>query len=346
VTGLGEVLETVRRSQGLTQERLASEVGITQAALSRYENNLRDPDDQALAAVAEALGVTVGFLRHAGRARAGMALDAHMRRRATAPPAVWRRLEAQLNVYRWHASHLFEEVSIRAEHRVPSFDPLDVPPQDAARLVRAQWRMPAGPVRGLVEWLESAGCLLILEDFGTSRVDGLSQWIGDHPVILYNDLAATDRVRLMLAHELGHLVLHSAIDGSDDVEAEASLFAAEFLMPADVIRPALRNIKIGRLLDLKREWGVSMHALVERAVQLDLLSRSQRASMYKMFSAKGWRTREPGSTDLAPERPELVQEILRTMLGRGLSNHEVADIAGFSGAENNDFLRPAGLRAV
>ncbi|MGL5858985.1 MAG: helix-turn-helix domain-containing protein [Angustibacter sp.] len=346
MTRLGEVLETVRRSQGFTQEQLAAKAGVTQAALSRYENDLRDPDDHALAKVADALGVTTAFLRHAKRARAGMAVDVHMRRRATAPPGLWRQLEAQLNVHRWHACHLFEEVSIRAEHHVPSFDPLDVSPEGAARMVRAQWRMPAGPVRTLTQWLEAAGCLLIRDDFGTSRIDGLSQWAGDHPLILFNDLIAIDRVRLTLAHELGHLVLHSAIDGSEDVEAEANAFAAEFLMPADVIRPSLRNIKMGRLLDLKREWGVSMQALIERAYQLKLLNQSQRTSMCKAFSAKGWRTREPGGEDLAPERPELVGDITRALLARGLSVREVASISGFADPLPQHLFQAVGLRAV
>jgi Zn-dependent peptidase ImmA (M78 family)/transcriptional regulator with XRE-family HTH domain len=343
---LGEVLETARRAQGMTQAELAAQAGITQAALSRYENDLREPDDEALQAVAGALGVTVGFLHHSGRAMAGMAVDAHMRRRATAPPGVWRRLEALLNVYRWHASHLFEEVSVRADRHVPTFDPFDVSPDAAARMVRAQWRLPVGPVRSLVQWLEAAGCLLFAEDFGTGRVDGLSQWIDDYPLILFNDLPATDRVRLTLAHELGHLVLHSAAVGTDDVEAEANAFAAEFLMPADVIRPQLRNLKLGRLLDLKREWGVSMQALIERANQLDLVSPSQRTNLYKMLSARGWRTREPGSEDLAPERPQLAQDIARSLIGRGLNPQEVATIAGFSDPRHNSLFRTAALRAI
>ena len=343
---LGEVLETARRARGLTQAELAELASVTQAALSRYENDLREPDSAALESVASALGVTVEFLRHAGRARAGMAVDVHMRRRATAPPGVWRRLEAQLNVYRWHASHLFEEVSMRAENHVPAFDPLDVTPVAAARIVRAQWRMPAGPVRSLAQWLESAGCLLIAQDFGTARVDGLSQWFGDYPIVLFNETAPTDRRRLTLAHELGHLVLHADPTASDDVEADANAFAAEFLMPADVIRPSLRNLKIGQLHDLKREYGVSMQALVERAYHLGLLSPSQRTSMYKMFSAKGWRTREPGSGDLVPERPELAMSIGKSLRDRGLTDNEVAHIAGFADAGHNDLFRASALRAV
>jgi Zn-dependent peptidase ImmA (M78 family) len=274
-----------------------------------------------------------------------MAVDVHMRRRATAPPGVWRQLEAQLNVYRWHASHLFEEVSMRAEQHVPTFDPFEVSSDAAARMVRSQWRLPAGPVRSLVAWLESAGCLVITRDFGTSRVDGLSQWIDDYPIVLFND-TATDRVRLTLAHELGHLVLHSGAVGTDDVEGEANAFAAEFLMPADVIRPSLRNLKIGRLLDLKREWGVSMQALIERAHQLGLVSPTQRTGLYKMFSARGWRTREPGSEDLAPERPTLTQDIAHSLIKRGLSTEEVAKIAGFATASRNDLFHTNTLRAV
>jgi len=346
VNPLGEALETVRRAQGLTQAELAEKAGITQAALSRYENDLREPEVDALQRLAAVFGVTVPFLEQAGRARGGMAMDAHMRRRSTAPPGVWRRLEARLNVYRWHASHLFEEVSLRAEQHVPTLDPLDVTPEQAARFVRAQWRMPVGPVRRLAQWLEAAGCLLIGEDFGTSRVDGLSQWIGDYPVILFNDAVPVDRLRLTLAHELGHLVLDTDALSTDDVEAQANTFAGEFLMPSEVIRSSLRNLKIGHLLDLKREYGVSIQAIVERAYCLELLSPTQRTSMYKMLSAKGWRTREPGSEDIAPERPALAESIGQGLSARGLTAQDIASIAGFSEPSRNTVFRTGGLRAV
>jgi Zn-dependent peptidase ImmA (M78 family) len=346
MTGLGETLETTRRAQGLTQAELALQAGITQAALSRYENSLREPEGDSLDRVAGVLGVTVPFLLNAGRARGCMAMDVHMRRRATAPPGTWRQLEARLNVYRWHASRLFEEVTLQAEQQVPTLDPLDVSPEDAAKMVRAQWRMPSGPVRRLAQWLEAAGCLLIAEDFGTGRVDGLSQWVGDYPVILYNSAMPTDRLRLALAHELGHLVLHSRAFGTDDVEAEASAFASEFLIPAEVVRSSLRNIKLGRLLDLKREYGVSMQALVEQAYQLGMLSSTQRTSTYKLMSAKGWRTHEPGSGDIAPEEPALMQAIGESLSNRGLSPNEVATIVGFSAPSHNNLFQSTGLRVV
>ena len=339
----GEALVTLRRARGMTQETLAESAGVTQAALSRYENDLRDPSHKTLGSLAEALSVTPEFLQMADRARGAFMVDAHMRRRRTARPTVWRRLEARLNVYRMHIGLLMREVEIEPELVLPLFDPLEYSPDDAARLVRMQWRMPSGPVRDLIGWLESAGCVVVAEDFGSmtggGRVDGLSQWVADWPVMLVNSRAPTDRLRLTLAHELGHVCLHSDELGGDP-EQEANVFAAEFLMPADEIRPELRNLSLRKLHDLKRYWGVSMQALVEHAYRLGTLSAQRRTGFYKTFSARGWRTNEPLSEELPPERPQLAERVGRVLVDRGLSAEETGAIAGATPSSDYPFFLP------
>lgn len=344
---LGAVLTVARKSAGMTQLELAERVGVTQATINRYERDMRTPDDPALAALARVLGVTVGFLRHGQRFIGALGVDAHMRRQRTERASVWRRLEARLNVLRLHASLLFEEVSMRADQLVPTFDPYDTVPADAARLVRAQWRMPIGPVGNLVRWLESAGCMVFEEDFGTGRVDGLSQWVGDHPVILLNEAIPPDRQRLTLAHELGHLVLHSDVP-TENMEDQANEFAAEFLLPDHVIKAEFRKIEIGRMVDLKREWGVSLQALVERAYELGLARRDQRADFYRTMTARGWRIKEPVSDELAPEHPQLASHIGETLKARGMSDVEIAELAGFAPDRTDNPFHPPGprLRAV
>lgn len=347
MSDFGEFLAMARRSQGLTQEQLASVGGVTQVAIHRYEAGQREPDDEVLASIAAALGVTPRFLREAGKARGAMAVDAHMRRAATAKPTVWRLLEAKLNIYRMHTRHLLEEVSLHAEQVLPRYDPLDVVPEDAARLTRMQWRMPIGPVWPLIQWIEAAGCVVIEENFGTPRVDGLSQWVDDSPVILLNSRAPTDRKRLTVAHELGHLCLH-AVDVSPEMEREANQFAAEFLMPTDVIRPQLRSLTLGKLSDLKRQWGVSMQALIERAHALKTLTNAQRTTLYKQLSARGWRTREPLSDELRSERPRLTADIGNTLASKGFSPEDIAHMAGFANAESERPFLPErrALRAL
>jgi len=270
--------------------------------------------------------------------RGAIATGAHMRRRATARPTVWRRLEAQLNLHRLHARRILEHVDLRAHLTIPWFDPFDFDPVTAARLLRAEWGMPVGPVRDLTGWIEDAGCLIFESDFGTTRVDGLSQWDDLHPVIMLNSTAPTDRRRLTLAHELGHLCLHSH-GVPDDHEEDATTFAAELLMPAEIIRPQLRNVTTGRLHDLKRHWGVSMQALIERGYRLGVIPAKQRTNLYKRFSALGWRTHEPISDELAPERPRLVSDIGRAMLDSGLTASEISAITGYAPeVSDNPFL--------
>lgn len=323
----------------MTQEELCERLGITQAALSRYENDLREPDAETLARIGEALGLSTAFLTHDFRLRGALAADAHMRRQKTTKASDWKRAEARLNMLRAHTSYVLERVPLRPDNHLPTFDPIDTTPEDAARLVRAQWKMPVGPVRNLTRWVESAGVIIVDEDLGTRRMDGLSQWAADHPVVLLNSALPPDRARLTLAHELGHLVLHAAhVDV--DMESQASAFAAEFLMPEHVIKPALRSLSLGRLLDLKSEWGVSMQALVERAYRLGRLSPDERTQFYKAMNARGWKTREPGSERIPVEQPELAASIGSALRSKGLSPRDVASVFGFGGELKEDWLLP------
>jgi Zn-dependent peptidase ImmA (M78 family) len=88
------------------------------------------------------------------------------------------------------------------------------------------------------------------------------------------------------------------------MEEEANAFAAGFLMPEHVIRPELRNLSLGKLIELKREWGVSMQAIFDRAYRLGLVKPSDRAEFYKPLNSRGWKIREPASDELPIERAE------------------------------------------
>lgn len=346
---IGEVLLVLRRARNLTQVEVAERVGITQAAMSRYEADLRAPDEATVCALADALGVTQAFLTHSFRMRGAVAADAHMRRKATARPSDWRHVEAELNELRMHSSYLLTRVPMEPELHVPSLDPFEVPAVDAARRVRALWRMPIGPVRSLVRWVEAAGVLVVEKRMPSQRIDGMSQWAGDHAVVVLNADMPTDRRRWTIAHELGHLVMHDSY-AEPDVEDQANEFAAEFLMPAQVIRPQLTDVSLGSLVDLKAEWGCSMQALFERALDLGTVDRSERDRFYRRLRDKGWKVTEPGSDTLPPEQPELAVSVGRRLLDAGLERDEVAAIVGVAPGAETPFLpepaEPTRLRRV
>jgi len=345
--GVGDVILVLRRAADITQEELADKLGITQAALSRYENDLRDPDDDMVDRLGDALGVTSDFLRHEFRMRGAIAADAHMRRQKTTKPSDWKRIEARLNALRMHSSYLLERVPLRPQNHVIQIDPDEHTPVESASMLRAAWRMPIGPVRNLIRWVESAGIIIVEEDFGTHRIDGMSQWAGDHAVIILNAALPTDRKRLTVAHELGHLVLHTSYVDIG-VEEQANQFAAEFLMPEHVITPQLTSLALGKLADLKLEWGVSMQAVFERAYRLGKATAEERQKFYRQMNTRGWKTREPNSDLLPPETPELAASVGRHLDESGLTEQEIRSLVGARSGQSTPFVRArrTTLRAV
>ena len=341
---VGDVILVARRAAGMTQGDLADQLGITQAALSRYENNLREPDGEMLERMSKVLDVSVPFLSHAFRLQGAIAADAHMRRQKTTKVTDWKIAEARLNLYRMRSAFLLRRVPMRPDNHVATFDPDDTPPADAARLLRAQWKMPIGAVRNLTRWIESAGVVVVEEDFGTHRIDGLSQWASDYPIIMVNARLPVDRKRLTLAHELGHLVLHTQYLDTD-MEDQANDFAAEFLMPKHVIEPELKDLTPAKLLAMKRVWGVSMQAIYERAYRMGKVTAAQRTSFYRNMNARGWKKNEPGSEKIPQETPQLARTIGEQLISSGgLSRDEVAQLTGRRGAVNESVFLPPDKR--
>lgn len=329
----GDILRMTRRAAGLTQDDLIRRAGldITQAALSRYESSLREPDSEdILERIASALEVTTEFLRAGERTFPMVSVSAHMRRQKSVPPTVWKDLEAQLNLDRVHWHLLMRGIDLKPRLHFPIYDVADMSPEQAARLVREAWQLPIGPVESLVGWLEAAGAVVSADDFGTQRVDGMSQWIGDFPIISLNKAAPNDRKRLTLAHELGHLVLHSDAP-SLDAEVEANAFAAEFLMPEVEIAPELRSgsLTLGKLRSLKLKWGTSMQAIFERAYTLGIVDTDQRKAFYRQLSARGWKTVEPDSDLVEIDEPRLREHVAGLLEKKGLDRQEIAKMAGY-----------------
>ncbi|WP_123041939.1 helix-turn-helix domain-containing protein [Cohnella candidum] len=59
---IGSRIAFLRDQRGLTQEELASSLGISRAALSHYEKNRREPDTETLSKVADLFSVSIDYL--------------------------------------------------------------------------------------------------------------------------------------------------------------------------------------------------------------------------------------------------------------------------------------------
>lgn len=97
--------------------------------------------------------------------------------------------------------------------------------------------------------------------------------------------------RFSLAHEIGHLVMHTGV-ATAEMEAEANQFAAELLMPAETIRKQLRLVQLRDLGQLKAIWHVSLAALIYRAREIgEITDRHARTLFMGLFAVEGERVR-------------------------------------------------------
>jgi Zn-dependent peptidase ImmA (M78 family) len=133
----------------------------------------------------------------------------------------------------------------------------------------------------------------------------------EYPVIGLIGQRPPDRIRMSVAHELGHLILHRYVtSGTQELETNAYSFASELLMPSNAILGDLTAEKLNlfRLAKLKGTWGVSMQALARRSRELEVINDCQYRYLMKQLSIRGWRTAEPNLAPIAIEKPRAIHK--------------------------------------
>ncbi|MBR7020006.1 MAG: ImmA/IrrE family metallo-endopeptidase [Lachnospiraceae bacterium] len=108
-------------------------------------------------------------------------------------------------------------------------------------------------------------------------------------IIFYNDKEAPPRVRFSIIHEFAHYVLHHKPDLSPDdpryktQELEANCFAAQLLMPEQLLREcASRHVQIS-VSFIKEMFGVSEAAAYKRQHTLAVTNAEWRTRAEKRY---------------------------------------------------------------
>lgn len=323
----GARLTLARHLAGLRKSDLAGLVEKSATAVAAWESGAKRPTASTVAQLALSLSVDPGFFAVRPEDIAALSTTPHFRSlRSTSQLA-----RDQAFAYGQLAVDIAASLERHVEFPhadVPSF-PVSVDDQDgdgpehAARLLREKWKLEPGPVGHLVRLLENHGVLVVFSPPQTASVDAYSFDSRLRPVVVLNPIKRDYyRQRFDVAHELGHLVMHSdAEPGGRIVEDQAHRFAAELLMPAAQIRDLLPAAMGGNawrtLARLKEQWGVSIQALLYRARWLGRLSDVSYRNAMTTISARGWRRNEPGLVS-AIEQPSLLPRAVELLTQEGI----------------------------
>lgn len=337
-----EMLILARESRGLTQAELAATLSYSQSEVSKIENGIRLPVEGEVLRIARALDYPPEFFTLTDPVQHFGSACVYHRKKQTTPEYTLRRLLAMVNVRRIQIKRLLRAVDLHAENKFHRLDLEDVnnDPEMAARIIRSSWRLPPGPIQNLTAAIEGAGGVVIRCDFGTEKVDAVSQWLPDLPPLFFvNANIPWDRLRFTLAHEIGHLVLHQI--PTLNMEKEADKFAAEFLMPRASILPEfeIEPITLRRLAALKPRWRASMNALLKRAGDLAVITPRTKSYLWFQMGKAGYRKNEP--LDIPPEHPTLLRQIVNLHTGElGYTDEEVCRLIVANPPDLDIYIQP------
>ncbi len=288
-----KMITIARESRGLSQTELASMLEVSVSNVSRYEDS-RLINDAALEKIALALNYPVSFFSQDFLIQPP---NIHYRKRLTLSPKIIRKADALMNIYRSNIEKLLNTIDMDAANLPIIENHKYGSPRKIAAYLRSYWRVEKGPIKDLVALVEKHGIMVILFDFETDKIDGRSMMTeSGQPVIFLNKYLPGDRVRLTLAHELGHIIMHlrTIPTFERDEEKEAFEFASEFLMPESEIRLAVTSrLTLEKLADLKRIWKTSMSAILYWSEKLKLITPNQSRYLWSQFSSLGYNKQEP-----------------------------------------------------
>ena len=327
-------LQRARKASGLSLRTLAEMVGLSHAAIKKYEDGHTMPASDVLIKLSRALKVrTEYFFRPDTVALEGV----EYRKRNSLPQKqlsaitheiidkIERRIELE-NLFPQPPVKQFE-IAVGLPEQVQSLDEIET----IANQVRTVWGLGLDPVLDLIDVLETHGVrVFVVQLEASAKFDGLAAKVNDMPLVVVGANWPGDRQRFTLAHELGHLMLNNRLADGIDEEKACNRFAGAFLLPDASLRQELGNhrtaIELKELGLLKDEFGLSMMAILFRARDLNIISTTCWDSLVWRFRINGWNRTEPGKQFPSEKAHVFEQLIFHALAEDYISESKAAEL--------------------
>ncbi|OGO40049.1 MAG: hypothetical protein A2147_07060 [Chloroflexi bacterium RBG_16_57_8] len=329
---IGERLTQLRLARNLTLEALSESIGgvVTKQALSKYELNQAQPSPLVLARLAGALGVKASYFLSSPPIRVEFiayrkAASLQEREKARVKSVVAQCLEDRVRVQTLVGQTKTDFLPWN-QLRISSLDDTE----KHADKLRRLWDLGGSPISDVIGTLEDHQlCVLSIE--ADEKFDGMSALGYDSSgnvlagAIVSRQDVPGERQRLNITHELGHLVL--SVPGTIDEEEAAFRFGSAFLAPAERLISAIGTkrsyVHLSELLILKKQFGISIQALLHRMLELGIINESYYRRWCIYISKKGWKKHEPG--EFEREKPRWLERNLARLVGEGAIPRDEAE---------------------
>ena len=106
------------------------------------------------------------------------------------------------------------------------------------------------------------------------------------------------------------------------IEKEANYFAGAFLLPRETFGNQIVSTSLDYFIQLKKEWKVSIAAMIYRCKELGILSENQTSYLWRQLAARGMKKNEPYDEKFIPEKPTLLHDAVEILMESGVVSAE------------------------
>ncbi|MBI1406011.1 MAG: ImmA/IrrE family metallo-endopeptidase [Caulobacter sp.] len=345
-----ERIREAREARGYSAESFAERLGVTRQAVAQYETGQASPSGEVMRKIVAETAQPVAFFTtmppRAGEPKSPFfrslkRMEQQQRKR------IIRRLQWAGDITTMIGQFIdLPQLSLPTVWFDADRDDVEEI-EAAAEALRDHWNLGRGPIRDLAEVLERHGVILVRERVDCLDMDAVSCWIGGRAFVLLSaEVTSGPRDKFNLAHELGHLVMHSDVEitseNLDRIERQANRFASAFLMPAESFSREVLGTSIDYFLALKERWGVAIAAMAYRCRDLNILSENQFSYIFRQMNARKIRKVEPLDDRFPVAKPNVLQQGIEMLVEHGVFTRDqiesslsmnMSDVETLSGVE-------------
>lgn len=318
----GKKLKLAREFHCMTVSELSENLDISHQMVSSYEKGDKIPTEERIKRIVEVLKFPRTFFFTSIFTEGNKTSPNFFRKGAAVPKKYQIQVEANTQIFSGLRQYIESKINLPkfimpphnlAQKEFRQIDFIDI--QEMAQKTRESLGLKYGPISNITLLCEKLGIGVFFADLDSTKIDAHTVFVESTPYIILNKARTSSvRLRFNIAHELGHILLHSKYDESvpsstskhKRIEDEANYFAGSFLMPEEGISMDMAASNLNYLISLKQHWKVSIQAIIYRAEQIGLFSSSHVLHLRQQISRNKWRNFEPLDDEISIEKPKLM----------------------------------------
>lgn len=341
-----EKIREARVARGLSQSQLSELVGVSSQAISQYEKGYSIPNPSVVLRMVDVLDFPISFFSNSSINKSKKGDIVYFR----ANKNLTKKLQDACKVrIEWinNAYSMLNKYFMLPKVNMPNFASIDIESLDLigieeiANELREYWKLGEGPIVNLIDVLQENGIVITKLKINNKKIDGFSTWKKGIPYIfIENEKGSAVRSRFNLAHELGHLILHSGLNEEEIeeyktiIEDQANQFAGAFLLPRESFNSEIISSSIDSFVLLKRKWVVSIGAMIKRAQDTEMLTENQIRYLKSQMIKYGYYKKEPMDDSINPEKPYLFKQAFELLIDNNIMDKEtLLEVLGINKTE-------------